>query len=61
MRICVFPLLVPVDSRRVLLGGGVFFFFLLRLGGGGGGGLAILKMKSREGIEVSGSGSGLVL
>lgn len=60
MRICVFPLLVPVDSRRVLLGGGVFFFFLLRLGGGGGG-LAILKMKSREGIEVSGSGSGLVL
>lgn len=55
MRICVFPLLVPVDSRRVLLGGGVFFFFCCVLG------LAILKMKSREGIEVSGSGSGLVL
>ncbi len=50
MRICVFPLLVPVDSRRVLLGGGVFFFFffLLRLGGGG---LAIFKMKSRKGSK----------
>lgn len=60
MRICVFPLLVPVDSRRVLLGGGVFFFFFAASGGRGGG-LAILKMKSREGIEVSGSGSGLVL
>lgn len=37
MRICVFPLLVPVDSRRVLLGGGVFFFFCCVWGAGGGG------------------------
>lgn len=60
MRICVFPLLVPVDSRRVLLGGGVFFFFffLLRLGGGG---VGDFEDEITEGIEVSGSGSGLVL
>lgn len=50
MRICVFPLLVPVDSRRVLLGGGVFFFFFFAASWGGGG-LAILKMKSRKGSK----------
>lgn len=50
MRICVFPLLVPVDSRRVLLGGGVFFFFFFCCVLGGGG-LAILKMKSRKGSK----------
>lgn len=49
MRICVFPLLVPVDSRRVLLGGGVFFFFFFAASWGGG--LAILKMKSRKGSK----------